>query len=89
MESNDDEYPHISEYAIITIEGYCMLNIEYSMKKDPFNYQYLPDGSFQEVENTAYDPFCKPDQYPDECLRYVNHSCISCKHFAWCESEEK
>ena len=49
MESGDEEYPHISEYAIHTIEGYCMLNMKYSMKKDPYNYQYIPDGSFRKL----------------------------------------
>lgn len=66
-----------------------MLNMEYSMKKDPFNYRHMPDGSFQEVDNTNYDPFCIPDPYPDDCLRHVNNSCISCNHFAWCDSDEE
>ena len=89
MESGDEEYPRISEYAILTIEGYCMLNLDYVMKKDPYNYKLMQDGSFQEVDNPLYDPSCKPEPYPEECLHSVNNSCILCNHFGWCDSDEE
>lgn len=88
MESGDEEYPCISEYAILTIEGYCMLNLDYIMKKDPYNYRHMQDGSFQEVDNPLYDPSCKPEPYPDGCLHSVITSCISCIHFGWCDADE-
>ncbi|HPY60724.1 MAG TPA: hypothetical protein PLG55_08380 [Methanospirillum sp.] len=89
MDAQDEAYPHISHYAVLTIEGYCMLNIDYIRKKDPFNYILNPDGSFEQVENSEYDPMCLPDPYPDDCLRSVNTACISCPHFGWCEYEEQ
>jgi hypothetical protein len=85
MDSGDEDFPHISHYAILTIEGYCMLNIDYIRKKDPFNYKLRPDGSFEEEENTEYDPTCKPDPFPDGCLRSIDTACISCEHFGWCD----
>lgn len=89
VENEDEAYPRISQYAVLTIEGYCMLNINYSRKKDPFNYKLNPDGSFEKVENPDYDPTCLPDPYPENCLRFVNTDCISCIHFGWCDYEEE
>jgi len=88
MDVEDEAYPRISHYTVLTIEGYCMLNIDYIRKKDPFNYTLNPDGSFEKVENPEYDPSCLPDPYPDDCLRSVNTACISCTHFGWCDYNE-
>ena len=85
MVSGDEEYPQVTEYAILTIEGYCMLNLEYSRKKDPFHYRLLPDGSFEEVQNPDYDPTFLPDHYPHDYLHFEYTTCISCHHFGWCE----
>ncbi|HWQ66051.1 MAG TPA: hypothetical protein VN372_04175 [Methanospirillum sp.] len=89
MESDDEAYPHVSGYDILTIEGHCMLNLDYIMKKDPYNFRHMQDGSFQEVDNLLYDPSCKPEPYPEGCLHFVNPSCISCTHFGWCEADEE
>jgi hypothetical protein len=67
------------------VEGYCMLNTEYRMCHDRYNYRLNPDRSFTRIKNERYDPKRRPEPYPEDCKRSVRSSCIGCRHFAWCD----
>jgi hypothetical protein len=82
-----EDYPAIHTWNMITIEGYCMLNVEYGGCKDRYNYRLNPDRTFTRIKNERYDPKRKPDSYPDDCKRSVRSSCIGCWHFAWCDPD--
>jgi hypothetical protein len=71
------------------IEGYCMLNLDYSGCKDRYNYELKSEGTFKRRKNGSYDPDKKPDPYPEGCPRAIRSMCIGCIHFAWCEPEDK
>ena len=82
-------YPSVNSWNFITIEGYCMLNMEYGGCHYRYDYQLNPDGTFKPVKNPRYDPGMKPDPYPPDCKQSIRSSCIECVHFAWCDPEEK
>ncbi len=71
------------------IEGYCTLNYNFRMCKDPHNYELRPDGSFRRRKNELYNPPVKPDPYPAGCGRSVSSHCIGCRHFAWCDPDDE
>lgn len=80
-----EDYPAVHTWNYITVEGYCMLNLEYCMCHDRYNYRLNPDRTFTRVKNERYDPSMKPDPYPENCTRSVAPLCIECRHFAWCD----
>ncbi|HNX17401.1 MAG TPA: hypothetical protein PKM50_03620 [Methanoregula sp.] len=80
-----DEYPAVHTWNYVTVEGYCMLNVTYSMCSSRYNYELKPGGSFVRRKNDQYDPAQKPDPFPENCKRSVLPSCIGCRHFGWCE----
>jgi hypothetical protein len=82
-----DNYPSVHSWNYLTVEGYCMLNMEYGMCSSRYNYEMKPDGSFVRRKNERYDPAATPDPFPDNCTRSVRSSCIGCRHFAWCNPE--
>jgi hypothetical protein len=84
-----EDYPAVNTWSLITIEGYCMLNIEYGGCKDRYDYQLNPDRTFTRIKNEHYDPKRKPDPYPEACQRSVRSSCIGCRHFAWCDPDDE
>jgi len=84
-----DGYPAVHSWSCITIEGYCMLNMEYRCCNDRYNYRLNPDRTFTRVKNDRYDPTMKPDPYPAGCKRSVRSSCIGCIHFGWCDPDEE
>jgi len=86
-DSTGDKYPAVHSWNNITVEGYCMLNMEYGMCSSRYNYELKPDGSSARRKNERYDPTKKPDPFPDNCTRSLRPSCIGCQHFAWCEPE--
>ena len=57
----DDEYPAVHSWNYITVEGYCMLNMEFGMFKDRYICELKTDGSFKRKKNDRYDPTKKPD----------------------------
>jgi hypothetical protein len=70
------------------IEGYCMLNTDYSMCKDRYDFELKSNGTLKRERNVSYDPKKKPDPYPEGCPRSIRSICISCRHFAWCEPDD-
>src|SRR4030042_2891052 len=80
-----ENYPVVHSWNFITSEGDCMLNMEYRMSNDRYNYRLNPDRTFTRVKNDRYDPTMKPDPYPADCKRSVRPSCIGCIHFGWCD----
>jgi hypothetical protein len=88
MGKPDKNYPQVNTWNYITIEGYCMLNIEYGGCKDRYCYELKPDGSRKRVKNTDYNPAIKPDPFPEGCPRSVRSTCIECRHFAWCDPDD-
>ncbi len=62
----DDEYPAVHSWNYITVEGYCMLNMEFGMFKDRYICELKTDGSFKRKKNDRYDPTKKPDSYPKD-----------------------
>ncbi len=83
-----NEYPSVGTWEYITIEGYCMLNMDYGMRKDRYLFKLRRDGSWKRIRNTMYDPAAEPDSYPEGCARGVSSRCIGCRHFAWCDAHE-
>ncbi|MGB8219393.1 MAG: hypothetical protein WCE46_03305 [Methanoregula sp.] len=83
----DDEYPTVHSWNYITVEGYCMLNMEFGMCKDRYVCELKPDGSFKRKKNDRYDPTKKPDPFPEGCPRSIQSVCIGCQHFAWCDPD--
>ena len=83
-----ENYPAVHSWNFITIEGYCMLNMEYRCCHYRYNYRLNPDRTFTRVKNDRYDPAMKPDPYPADCKRSVRSSCIGCIHFGWCDPED-
>jgi len=86
MNMRNDEYPSVHTWSILSIEGYCMLNMDYGACKDPYSYLLKPDGSFERVKNDNYDPSACPESWPAGCTRSVSPHCIGCRHFGWCEA---
>ncbi|MFA7695561.1 MAG: hypothetical protein WCX63_08510 [Methanoregula sp.] len=82
-----DDYPAVHSWNYITVEGYCMLNIEYGMCSRRYNYEMKTGGSFVRRKNEKYDPAVTPEPYPDNCTRSIQPSCIGCRHFAWCKPD--
>jgi len=70
------------------IEGYCMLNVEYSMSKDRYDYELKSNGIFTRKRNDRFDPTKNPDPYPEGCPRLIRSKCIGCRHFAWCDPDD-
>ena len=81
-------YPSVDSWAVVAIEGYCLLNVDYGAQKDRYVFQLKPDGSRGRVRNQQYDPAAHPDPYPDGCVRRVGSRCIGCPHFGWCDADE-
>jgi hypothetical protein len=73
---------------LTVVGGYCTLNYDYGMCRDPHNYELMPDGSFKERKNELFNPAARPDPYPDGCGRRVTIRCTGCRHFAWCEPDD-
>jgi hypothetical protein len=67
------------------IEGYCMLNVEYSMSKDRYDYELKSNGIFTCKRNDRFDPTKNPDPFPEGCPRSIRFMCMKCRHFAWCD----
>jgi len=88
MKNSEKDYPSVNTWSYITIEGYCMLNMEYTGCKDRYLFELKSDGSLKKKDNDRYDPKLKPDPYPDYCRRSVSSECIRCRHFAWCDPDE-
>jgi hypothetical protein len=86
---DNEDYPAVHSWNYITIEGYCMLNREYRMCHDRYDYRLNPDRTFTRMKNERYDPKRKPDPYPGNCKRSVRSSCIECSHFAWCDPDDE
>jgi hypothetical protein len=86
---DNEDYPAVHSWNYITVEGYCMLNMEYRMCHDRYNYQLNPDRTFTRIKNERYDPKREPDSYPKDCKRSVRSSCIECRHFAWCDPDDE
>jgi hypothetical protein len=83
-----EDYPAVHSWNYITIEGFCMLNMEYRMCHNRYNHRLNPDRTFTRVKNEHYDPKRKPDPYPDDCKHSVRSSCIECRHFGWCDPDD-
>jgi hypothetical protein len=66
-----------------------MLNREYRICKDRYNYRLNPDRTFTGVKNHQYNPTMKPEPYPSDCKHSVRSSCIGCIHFGWCDPGEE
>lgn len=81
------EYPSVHSWAYVTIEGYCLLNMDYGIRKDRTVFRLRPDGSFQRVRNHQYDPAAHPDPFPEGCAHAVSSRCIGCSHFGWCDAD--
>lgn len=86
---DNEDYPAVHSWNYITVEGYCMLNTEYRMCHDRYNYRLNPDRTFTRMKNERFDPKRKPDPYPGNCKRSVRSSCIECSHFAWCDPDDE
>jgi len=86
---DNEDYPAVHSWNYITVEGYCMLNMEYRMCHDRYNYRLNPDRTFTRINNKHYDPKRIPDSYPDNCMRSMRSSCIECRHFAWCDPDDE
>lgn len=84
-----EDYPAVHSWSYITIEGYCMLNMEYRMCHHRYNHRLNPDRTFTRIKNERYDPKRKPDPYPGDCKRSVRSSCIECRHFGWCDPDDE
>ncbi|MFA4850005.1 MAG: hypothetical protein WC626_09810 [Methanoregula sp.] len=84
-----EDYPAVHSWSYITIEGYCMLNMEYRICHDRYNYRLNPDRTFTRIKNERYDPKRKPDPYPGDCKHSVRSSCIECRHFGWCGPDDE
>jgi len=84
-----EDYPSVHTWNYITIEGYCTLNMNYGMCKDPYDYVLKPDGSFKRKKNDRYNPAMKPDPWPAGCKRSVSSKCIECRYFAWCDPNDE
>jgi len=86
----EEDYPYMDTWSDIHLEVYCMLNHDYSHKKEPFDYLYVegkePD-EWPEVPNKAYDPEAKPEDWPADCKRKITIDCLECEHVAYCEME--
>jgi hypothetical protein len=82
------EYPSVSTWNYITIEGYCLLNDDYGICKDRYAYVLKKDGLFKRVKNDQYNPAMEPDPYPEGCLRSINSRCIECNYFGWCDPDD-
>jgi hypothetical protein len=70
------------------IEGYCMLNVEYSMSKDRYDYELKSNGDFKRKRNERFDPTKNPEPYPEGCPRSIRSKCTGCQHFAWCDPDD-
>jgi hypothetical protein len=88
MRKTKEDYPSVHTWSYITIEGYCMLNMDYGGCYSRYDYELKPDGSRKRVKNKQYDPLKKPDPYPEGCPRSVRCTCIGCQHFAWCDPRD-
>lgn len=80
-----EDYPAVHSWRYITVEGYCMLNMEYRLCHDRYNYRFNPDRTITRIRNERYDPERRPDSYPRDCTHSITSSCIACRHFAWCD----
>ena len=65
-----------------------MLNIDYSMCKDRYDYELKSNGTFKRKRNALYNPTKNPDPYPEGCPRSIRSMCIGCRHFAWCDPDD-
>jgi len=65
-----------------------MLNTDYSMCKDRYDYELKSNGTFERKRNAMYNPTKNPDSYPEGCPRSIRSVCISCRHFAWCDPDD-
>ena len=83
----NEDYPSVTTWNYITIEGYCMLNTDFAASKNRYDYQLLPDKSFKRRKNDRYDPAIQPEPYPENCSRSIRSTCIGCRHFAWCDPD--
>lgn len=86
--SPDEECPAACGWSPIHIEGYCLLNVDYEMRKDRDVFEMQADGSFIRVDNPMYDPDIRPDPRPEGCRGSVCSQCIRCVYFGWCDVEE-
>jgi len=71
MKNSEKDYPSVNTWSYITIEGYCMLNMEYTGCKDPYLFELKSDGSLEKKDNDRYDSECIGCRYfawcdPDE-----------------------
>lgn len=82
------EYPFVNSWAFVGLEGYCLLNMDYGIRKDRYVFQLMPGGSWRQVRNEQYDPAAQPAPYPEGCARAVSSRCIGCRHFGWCDAGE-
>ncbi len=53
---DNEDYPAVHSWNYITVEGYCMLNMEFRMCHDRYNYRLNPDRTFTRMRNERYDP---------------------------------
>jgi hypothetical protein len=75
----------------ITIEGYCLINIDYDMKKSKYSYLLEKDYTFKKVKNDHYDKNIKKPKTPAFCKERGNpcFNCMhsGCKHFSFTEPD--
>ena len=84
------EFPHIDYYTPITIELFCMLNIDYIQTSEKYNYKCHFDQDsdnlkWERVLNPQYDPSIPPDPWPDHCKKTLGIDCLKCKHVAYAD----
>jgi hypothetical protein len=76
----------------ITIEGYCMIDLDYHMKKSKNSFKMEKDYSFTKIKNDNYDKDVKRTKTPKHCKKrgHPCYHCMSntCKHFSFTGASE-
>ncbi len=93
------DFDRVDHWSDLHLEVYCMLNIEYTRKKDKYCYVIDTNGenveewesdrfnpkNWKKVKNEDYDPEVKPESFPEGCKKKITLDCLDCKHVAYCE----
>jgi hypothetical protein len=78
-------------WRIISIEGYCLIDLEYIRKHSPKMSRIIfkedGDMEFEPEENEEYDPNVTVPDFPSYCKKEICYACLEndCPYFGYTE----
>lgn len=87
MRNSPKDYPSVHSWNFITIEGYCLLNVEYGRIKDRHAYILKPGvhGKRRRMTSTIQWLNRNPTRLTARVLSA--HGASGAWHFAWCDPD--